>query len=120
MSDQTQTQQFSDHDLLIRLDTRLENLECEMRAMRDGTRDDIKTLQLSKLESKDFDSYKSDHAREYAERLRNTDERHKNQMEWQDTQQNKVDGLQRFMYLAMGALTILQFASPFIIKLFIK
>ena len=51
----------TDHDLLIRLDTRFGNIENEMRLLRDGTSKDIATLVDKKLDRQEFIEFKLQH-----------------------------------------------------------
>lgn len=55
--DQPPNNQPSDHDLLIRLDTKLEGVSKQIQSVRDDTIDRIADLQRDKLESKEFEKY---------------------------------------------------------------
>lgn len=50
----------SDHDLLIRVDTKVQTLIDEMKLMRDGTNSRLQNVENNKVDSKDFHEYKAD------------------------------------------------------------
>lgn len=46
----------NDHDILIRVETKLESLTDEVRLMRDGTKEQITTLFATKLDKKTYEA----------------------------------------------------------------
>lgn len=100
---------LTDHDLLIRLDTRMQNITDEMRLLRDGTTGDIKDLKEKKLDRRDFEEYKRDHENESEKIIKGFEEH----FEKSDA---KTDRLVVQMAAIGGALLILQFVIPLLLK----
>lgn len=95
----------TDHDLLIRLDTKVDNITTEMVMMRDNVTIRISELNSNKLDISIFKQFLERYEREsrdtgnkdgdYEARLRRIEVR---------------------MYIGMGVLLALQFLSPIVIK----
>lgn len=95
----------TDHDLLIRLDTKVDNITTEMVMMRDSITIRVSELSSSKLDISIFKQFLERYEREsrdtgtkdgdYEARLRRIEVR---------------------MYIGMGVLLTLQFLSPIVIK----
>lgn len=50
----------TDHDILIRVESKVESLTDEVRLMRDGTKEDISKLYNQKVEVTVFNEFKND------------------------------------------------------------
>lgn len=100
---------LTDHDLLIRLDTRMSNLTDEMRLLRDGTTGDIKDLKENKLDRREFEEYKRERDNDRKEEARVKDEHF-------DKLDKKTDRIVVQMAAIGGALVVLEFVIPLVLK----
>lgn len=102
-----------DHDLLIEIKTEMKNLKEEVRLMRDNSKDQIKELQIGKLDTRDFNDFK----------LINTEAINTVRINYTSSI-NKLDesiaGLQTRMSYIIGAVAVLSFIAPYIINYFLK
>lgn len=102
----------SDHDLLIEIKTKVNGLTDEVRLMRDDTKREIKEIQATKVNVSEFNEHKLQHAKddiENANRLEKIDKRF-------ETNESKIDNVLRNMYIAVGALIVIQILLPYILK----
>lgn len=117
---------LTDHDLLIRVDTRLGGLETEMRLLRDGTHSDIKDLKEHKLDKSEFSTYKQDLEKYNTEKVRDVDgkfaelekkfEEKLNEATAKGVEQGKkVDRLMSVYLIGSGFLLAVQLIAPFIL-----
>lgn len=114
-----QETQQTDHDNIITLIEKVSNLTDEVRLMRDGTKDDIKALQLGKVDRTEFQQYKDDNERIRKEKIDDftkSDLAFKEEMEKQN---KKVDYLLKVVYIGLGALGIIELVAPFFIKYYL-
>ncbi len=118
-----------DHDLLIRLDQRVENLTTEIRSMRDDAVQRLAKVEALMVERKEFEEYKRTFALEmttaFQTRKDSSDEYRKNtdaslKIAFDVARENKKDitSLQRLIYIGLGAIATLQFLAPYLLKYF--
>lgn len=90
--------------------------------MRDDTRDQVKTLQRDKLDAKDFNDYKTQHAQEDEREVQRIDkEREEDRVADAKTDAAltaKVDKLMSAYLVGLGILGTIQFILPFVLKHF--
>lgn len=114
----------NDHDLLIRVDTKLGTLIGEMQLLRDDSRARLDRVEQGKLEKSDFLEYKvqneksiievrTDLTGSLLERFNGVEEKVKGNSA-------NITVLNRNMYILIGIGLVLQFAIPIIIKLLFK
>ena len=101
----------TDHDNIITLLANVKTLTEEVRLMRDNTKDDIKDLQVGKVDAADF-------TREILRIDNNRAEDRKNDSTITDALEKKVDSLQRAYFIALGIFGTAEFFAPFILKHF--
>ena len=77
----------TDHDILIRVEGKVENLTDEMRLLRDGTKDNIKELQDKKVDKETF----------------------KTLVELVTNQGRQIETLKRLVYIGVGGVIVIQF-----------
>lgn len=117
---------LTDHDLLIRVDTRLGGLETEMRLLRDGTHSDIKDLKENKLDKTEFSTYKQDIEKYHAEKIKDVEgkfaemekkfEEKLDEVEGKvETQGQKLDRLMSVYLIGSGFLLAVQLIAPFVL-----
>lgn len=98
----------NDHDLLIRIDTRLGTVEDELRLLRDGTQREVEILKKDKMDRNEFIEWKAEHQRDNDRIEGNLDDRLK-------AVEKKADRSINFVAAVGGAMTILQFVVPLIL-----
>jgi len=100
----------NDHDLLIRLDENVRNLTLEVKKLGDDSIKKLNTLEASKLDRSDFDTFKLGLEKELAriESERKSADR---------DNEVRMRAMEKFMYIAIGVVTILDLvAIPLILK----
>lgn len=102
---------LTDHDLLIRLDTRMGTLTDEMRLLRDGTTNDIKDLKERKLDRRDFEEYKRECETSINKVATGIDERF-------EKVELKAEASRTWILIATGVLIAAQFAIPIVLRYF--
>jgi hypothetical protein len=105
-----------DRDLLIRLNTRVEDLIASLEKKDNLLAQDIGGLKAGKL---DKDIYTA-HCTEDEKDLENTNK--EITAVWKVTDEHTADikSLNRYLWLGMGALAVIQFIMPFIISKYFK
>lgn len=88
----------NDHDLLIRVDTKLESLTHEVRLMRDGAAERLNYVELNKLNIKIFEEYKEE-----------VEEREKDH-------EVRMRRMERVIYGGIGGLAVVQFVVILVLK----
>lgn len=120
----------NDHDLLIRVDTKLGTLLGEFQLMRDSTNTRLTSVEKDKLDVATFNEFKVENSKEF-----NRFELEINKKFLEKDQQNektfielraanaaqnvKIEKLIRYLYIGLGIVGTLQFLAPFLIKQFI-
>ena len=110
----------NDHDLLIRVDTKLGTLIEEVQLMRDNTNQRLSTVEQTKLEKSDFNDFKvniqndlnkTDHSfnKILLERSQYNDEMFK-------SQDIRISRIERNMYIGIGILSAIQVVIPLVLK----
>lgn len=102
-------QQGDDHDLLIRVDTRLETLIKEVQLMRDGTKEQIRNLEVNKLDINTFSTYISSKEKSDSEARRDWEEANKKITESIGLHEQKLAEHTRLIYIGFGIVITIQF-----------
>lgn len=99
----------NDHDLLIRVDTKLGNLIDEFRLLRDDVSRRLLAVERGKLDKDEFNTYKTE---------REKDEVKNNILITNDIAALKRSNSRMVVYLAAiaGGLSVLQFLIPLVLK----
>jgi len=113
---------MDDHDLLIRLDTKVDGLAAEIKTLRDDTLTRIANLEVTRVERDQFESFKKQLAHEIAkehERARTDLNNIKAELvKTTDDFEKRFRNIERFMYIAIGVSAIIQIIGvPIILKL---
>jgi hypothetical protein len=112
---------INDHDLLIRMDTRLQGLLSDVKLLRDDTRDSVRTLEQTKVSLSDFNEAKLDGDRRhlgFENSLRELDKKYGEQTA---TLILKLDSVFKTIYIWTGGLIVLNILiSAIIIPLVLK
>lgn len=90
----------TDHDLLIRLDTNVQNLTREVAGLRDNTIARMTSLETYKLDKTVFDSYKEENEKAVSALIKTT-----------EAQGQKLDRQSIYIYIGMGIIMTLQFVA---------
>jgi hypothetical protein len=98
-----------DRDLLIRLNTRVEDLITSLEKKDNILAQDIGGLKAGKL---DKDIYTA-HCKEDEKELENT-------KRVQDEHSVDIKNLNKYLWIGMGALAVIQFLMPFVINKYFK
>jgi hypothetical protein len=108
--------QTSDHDLLITLNVRVQDLIETIKSMDSTLSRDIGGLKEGKLDKSIYSAHCAEDEKDF--------EYIKKEFEtvWKkhDTHENDIKSLNRFFWGAMGIIAAIQFAMPFIVKLIYK
>lgn len=103
----------NDHDLLITLNVRVQDLIDTIKQM-DGTLSrDIGGLKEGKLDKTLFASHCSDDAKDF----QYIKDEFKTVWSKYDMHEKEIKNLNKQMWTGIGALAVIQFAAPFIIKI---
>lgn len=110
----------NDHDLLIRVDTKLSTLIEEVQLMRDNTNQRLSTVEQTKVEKSEFNDFKVNIQND----LNKTDlafnkivmERNQHNDEMFKSQDTRISRIERNMYIGIGILTALQVVVPLVFK----
>lgn len=106
-----QHQSMNDHDLLIRVDTRLETLIGEVQLMRDNTNQRLAKVEDGKLEKADFNDFRNELNKALETRTKENDIRFTNL-------ERSVNRLIWLVAIGAGVLGTLQFLAPIALKAF--
>lgn len=109
MNDTPTTTQQSDHDNIITLIANVKTLTDEIRLLRDDTKEDIKDLKRDKLDKSEFAGYKTDIETDRREHREDLDSRLAGLS-------RKVDFATKVIYIGLGAVGIIQFVIPLIVR----
>lgn len=112
---------MDDHDLLIRLDTKVDGLTAEIKTLRDDTIGRVVKLENGKVDRGDFDEFKKYLAKEIAMVHEHaTQERSKiveSSKEFQKDVEARLRAIERFVYIAIGIITVVDIIGiPLILK----
>lgn len=110
----------NDHDLLIRVDTKLGTLIEEVQLMRDNTNQRLSTVEQTKVEKSDFNDFKVNIQND----LNKTDllfnkilmERSQHNDEMFKSQDIRISRIERNMYIGIGILSAIQVVIPLVLK----
>ncbi len=110
----------NDHDLLIRVDTKLGTLIEEVQLMRDNTNQRLSTVEQTKVEKSDFNDFKVNIQND----LNRTDltfnkilmERSQHNDEMFKSQDIRISRIERNMYIGIGILSAIQVVIPLVLK----
>ena len=116
MPDTQKHEYFTDHDLLVRLDERTRTQGEELRGLRDTIKDDIHELKKSKLDVKEFHTYREQRAAERTEKISDYDRTFERAFGAIAVNSKKTDKLFRAYYTTLGVVGVLEFAIPFLLK----
>ena len=105
-----------DRDLLIRLNTRVEDLITSLEKKDNLLAQDIGGLKTGKL---DKDIYTA-HCKEDEKDLENTRKEIDDFRKIADEHSADIKSLNKYLWVGMGALAVIQFISPFIISKYFK
>lgn len=110
----------NDHDLLIRVDTKLGTLIQEVQLLRDDTTRRLGNVELNKLDKTEFNDFKVTIQNDlnkadlnFSKELLERDKRHD---EIFKSQEVRISRIERNMYIGIGILMSLQVAVPIILK----
>lgn len=109
---------MTDHDLLIRIDTRQEGMDKEVRLLRDDTNNKILGLQTNKLERQEFTDFKVTNDLFHVEKIAENGRALKTITDGQEAQAKKVDKLYSVYLIGSGVLLTIQFIVPLILHHF--
>ena len=108
----SEDKQQNDHDLLITLNVRVQDLIDTIKQMDGTLTRDIGGLKEGKLDKSEFSAHCADDKKDftYIEKEFGT--------LWKkhDTHDSEIKTLSRFLWIGIGALAVIQFIMPFIIK----
>lgn len=113
------TQNLTDHDLLIRLDTRMAGLENEMRLIRDGTHDDIKELKEKKLDRQEFIDFKMENEKTRTEKITDFAKSEASIKIELEKQSKKIDFILRIVWMGLGILGAIELIAPFLVRYYL-
>lgn len=114
------SERSNDHDLLIEIKTKLSSVIDEMRLMRDDTKEKVKTLEVNKVEVKDFNEYKVNITQSMNEIRLNYTNSINNLYSSIKSLQDETKALLLKNSFIWGAFSIIAFAAPYIIRSFSK
>jgi len=108
----------TDHDLLIRVDTKVQTLIDEMKQMRDVTNNRLLAVEQGKVDNNDFHEFKS----EINQRINTMDleikktllERDKSNSLAFKAVSDQIDNLKKIVYVGIGIVLCLQFVIMFL------
>lgn len=110
----------NDHDLLIRVDTKLGTLIEEVQLMRDNTNQRLSTVEQTKVEKSDFNDFRVNIQND----LNKTElsfnkillERSQHNDEMFKSQDTRISRIERNMYIGIGILSAIQVVIPLVLK----
>ena len=108
--------QTSDHDLLITLNVRVQDLIDTIKQMDGTISRDIGGLQEGKLDKTIY----SAHCAEEAKNIEITNKEFTAVWKKNDEHTTDIKNLNKYLWLGMGALAVVQFIAPFIITKYFK
>lgn len=108
----------NDHDLLIRLDTKVGGVLEEIRLLRDGSDKRIEQLADKKLDRSEFITYKEDHEKDGNKILANIDAAIGVLSKKQDDFDGRLNKVVVLMAAIGGGIAVLQFITPLLLKAF--
>ena len=117
---ETQLTNMTDHDLLIRLDTRMGGLETEMRLMRDNTVSDIKELKSDKLDRNEFSDYKIQNELTRREKIRDFEREFELANIEMKRIEKKTDFTLKVIYIGLGIVGTLQIVAPILMRYYFR
>ncbi len=85
----------NDHDLLIKVDTKLDNLTKEMAMMRDDNSRRLDRVEQNKVEKSDFEAFKKE-------------------------METNVSSITRNVYIGMGIVAALSFATQIFLQFYLR
>ena len=94
-----------ERDILIRLNTRVEDLITSLAKKDDILAKDIGGLQQGKVDKSEMATHCANDAKDFERLDEITDEHEK-----------KIDSLNKYLWVGVGALAVLQFLAPYIIN----
>lgn len=110
----------NDHDLLIRVDTKLGTLIQEVQLLRDDSTRRLSSVEQNKLDKSEFNEFKLSIFAEvnksdlnFNKELLERDKRHDEVFKSQD---QRITRIERNMYIGIGILMSLQVGVPLILK----
>lgn len=92
--------QPNDHDLIIRLDTKMDNLTTEVILLRDNSAKRLEVVEKNKLDKEDFMVFQTVVTR------------------GMEASNRKIDVVTRNMYILIGIGIAFQFIAPIVYKFF--
>lgn len=98
------TKSSFDHDLLIELKTKMDDLKTDIKELKDGTAERIATLETGKQNAKD--SYVTLYKAEVEKKF--------------DDYEGRIRGLEQRTWVWVGSLTVLTFIIPIVLKIVFK
>lgn len=110
----------NDHDLLIRVDTKLGTLIEEVQLMRDNTNQRLSSVEQNKVEKTEYNDFKVLIQNE----INKIDltfnkmlmERSQHNEETFKSHDSRISKIERNMYIGIGILMVLQFVVPLVLK----
>lgn len=114
----------TDHDLLIRVDTKLGTLIQEVQLMRDTTNQRLTNVENNKVDVSEFHEFKAEIVAQVLKL--DTDfkktllERDKINMDANKELSDKIDKLKTILYIGVGIVATLQFVIPIVIANILK
>lgn len=110
----------NDHDLLIRVDTKLGTLIEEVQLMRDNTNHRLSIVEQTKVEKSEFNDFKvsiqGDMNKNDLNLSKTFLERNQHNDELFRSQDIRISRIERNMYIGIGILMALQILIPLILK----
>lgn len=128
-TDQKSNIDLKDHDLLIRVDTKVDGLGREISGIRNDLAGRLGKVENNKVDKEDFENFKKTLfldqqkaeivAKQAFEEYRKTiDKELTAGASSMKTMSDNIDSLKKFMYLTMGIAIAAQFIIPFIARRF--
>lgn len=110
----------TDHDLLIRVDTKLGTLVNEMQLMRDNTNKRLDNLEKNKLDKEDFNDFRISNSQLIVDKATVQDKEIANILLVQSSITNKLDSVINKFYIIAGIGICISTALPYLIKAIFK
>lgn len=106
----------TDHDLLIELNVRFQDLNETIKRMDGTISRDIGGLQQGKVDKEVFATHCVNDTKEFDA----VKKEQKTMWEKYDKHDNNINLLNRYLWIGMGALAVFQFIAPFLISKYFK
>ena len=112
---------MDDHDLLIRVDQKVDSITLEIKNLRDDIVGRLVRVEAGKMDRSDFEDFKKTLAEAMAnqrvEDLRQKSEQNEKINNFIKDHEQRVRSLERFVYIAIGVITVIDLIGiPIVLK----